>query len=81
MPRNPKNEEACNMLAAAIGMIKHLGGVTIRDAKPLIAAYAALLAEPEPCRDDCIHAKMQNYQKCSSCARRYRRAPDNYEMG
>ena len=37
------------MLAVAISRIKRRGGVTLRDAKPLIAAYASLLQEPEPC--------------------------------
>lgn len=81
MARDPRNEAACNVLAVAISRIKRRGGVTLRDAKPLIAAYASLLQEPEPCPDDCIHAKLQNYRKCNSCASHYRKAPDNYEMG
>ncbi len=81
MARNPKNEAACSVLAVAISRIKHRGAVTLRDATPLIAAYAALLQEPEPCLDNCIHAKLQNYRKCNHCARRYKQLPDNYEVG
>lgn len=81
MVKNPKNREACDLLAAAISEIKSTGEVYIRNPKPLIRAYRALLAEPAPCPDDCLWRKEGRYQKCQHCARHYRKAPDLYERG
>lgn len=81
MARNPKNNDACNVLAAAISECKKNGIVYLRNPVHLIRAYKALLAEPELCRDDCLYAKEGRYQKCNQCARNYRRMKDLYEKG
>jgi hypothetical protein len=79
--KNPKNNEACNALAAAISACKKNGVVHMRNPAHLIRAYKALLAEPEPCPADCLWGKMERHQKCNCCARNYRRLSDLYERG
>lgn len=81
MARNPKNNDACNVLAAAISEIKKNGIVYLRNPRPLIRAQKALISEPELCPDDCLWAKEERHQKCNCCARNYRRMPDLYERG
>ena len=80
MARNPKNNEACNVLAAAIAACTKNRPVFIKDRRVLVAAYNALLTEPPPCPDDCLWAKMERQQKCNCCARN-RRMKDLYERG
>ena len=79
MAKNPKNSEACNLLAAAISEIKHTGEVYIRNANLLIKANAALLHEPPPCPADCRWRGGARPQKCNCCARNYKRLKDLYE--
>lgn len=81
MAKNPKNNDACNVLAAAISaMARNGGAVVIRDRRALSAAYNALMQEPPPCPDDCLWGKMERTQKCNCCARN-RRLRDLYESG
>ena len=80
MARNPKNNVACNYLAAAIAEIKKNGTTHVSSAKVLVMAYNALLTEPPSCPDDCVWAKLERTQKCNCCARN-RRMKDLYERG
>lgn len=81
MARNPQNNDACNVLAAAISEIKKNGIVYLRNPQHLIRAQKALISEPELCRPDCKYKIIGRYQKCQLCARNYRRMPDLYEKG
>ena len=80
MAKNPKNNDACNVLAAAISECARNRLAVIQDRPALIAAYNALMREPPPCPADCLWAKMQRTQKCNCCARN-RRLRDLYERG
>lgn len=80
MARNPKNNDACELLLVAISMIKRNGHAKIKDPEALTRAYKALTMEPPPCPDDCLWGKMQRAQKCNCCCRN-RRMKDLYESG
>ena len=81
MARNPKNNAACELLAAAISTIRRAGVAAIEDGEALTRAFHALLTEPPPCMRDCLWAKIGRYQKCQMCARNYKRLNDLYERG
>lgn len=81
MAKNPKNSAACDLLAAAISTIRQVGVAAFENDKALVRAYHALLNEPEPCPDDCLWKKEGKFQKCTCCARNYKRQKDLYERG